>query len=328
MKKLRVGLVGLGMMGRNHARVLSSLPEVEFVGSYDPVRQTASANHNKPIFSNLGELLDRKIDYAVVAAPTNSHLEIAEVLAGNGVHALIEKPLAHDAQSALKIAKNFASKGLIGAVGHIERFNPAVREARNRLELLGSLYQISTRRQGPFPGRISDVGVVKDLATHDIDITSWITGQIYKSISATALYKSGRPNEDLIASVCTLSDDAISNHLVNWLSPMKERKIILTGEKGSFEIDTLSADLTYYQNGTANNEWQEIARFRGVAEGDVTRIALEKREPLLVEHENFRDAVLGKSNDIVSLMEGVKTLEVAEAMLRSANNNGELQVVS
>jgi predicted dehydrogenase len=327
MTQIRAGLIGLGMMGRHHARVLSQLDGVDFVGTFDPMIQANSVNQNKPLYRNLQELLAVGINYAVIAVPTNTHLEVALELAENGIHALIEKPLAHDSKSALEIARAFDSKGLIGAVGHIERFNPAIREARKRLELIGPLYQVATRRQGPFPGRISDVGVVKDLATHDIDITSWITGQEYVTVSTSSLFKSGRLNEDLIASVCTLSEGAISNHLVNWLSPMKERKVILTGEKGAFEIDTLSADLTFYENGTTKNEWQEIARFRGVTEGDITRISLNKREPLLIEHEHFRDAILGKTNEIVSLFEGFKTLEVVEAMLRSAENKGAMQVV-
>jgi UDP-N-acetylglucosamine 3-dehydrogenase len=323
---LRVGVVGFGVMGRNHARVLSTLNGVNLVGVYDP-KACEHGNQVNRHFENLEDLINQDLDYAVVATPTNSHSEVALMLAENGIHTLIEKPLADNSSSAMDIVETFRRKGLIAAVGHIERFNPAVREARNRLDLLGPLHQVATRRQGPFPGRISDVGVIKDLATHDIDVTSWITEQDYKSISAISIHKSAGSNEDLMASVCTLSEGTITNHLVNWLSPMKERKMILTGENGSFEIDTLSADLTYYQNGTTKNEWQEIARFRGVTEGDVTRIALEKREPLLIEHENFRDAILGKSSEIVSLMEGFKTLRVAEGMLESTRLNGEVQVL-
>ncbi len=327
MTVLRAGLIGLGMMGKNHARVLSSLKDVDFVGIYDPFYKDISKSQNRLLHKSLDELLEKQIDYAVVAVPTKFHLEIALTLAENGIHALIEKPVAHDSKSAREIEKAFHSKGLIGAVGHIERFNPAIREARKRLDLIGTLYQVSTRRQGPFPSRILDVGVVKDLATHDIDITCWLTGQDYSSVSALALFKSGRPSEDLISSTCTLTTGAISNHLVNWLSPIKERKVILTGERGSFEIDTLSVDLTFYKNGIFKNEWQDMARFRGVSEGDITRFAISRREPLLIEHEHFRDSLLGKTSEIVELKEGTRVLEVAEAMLLSAENMGEVQVV-
>jgi predicted dehydrogenase len=105
---------------------------------------------------------------------------------------------------------------------------------------------------------------------------------------------------------------------VNWLSPMKERLTVVTGERGAFVADTLSVDLTFYANGTITTEWDSVANFRGVSEGDVTRFALAKREPLRVEHEAFRDAVLGVRDDIVTLEEGLSTLVVAEGVILSA----------
>ena len=134
------------------------------------------------------------------------------------------------------MAEAFAAERLVGAVGHIERYNPALQSARRRLEQgdLGAVYQIITRRQGPFPGRIADVGVVKDLATHDIDLTAWVVQQPYTSVSARTAYRSGREHEDLVAVVGALRDGTITNHLVNWLSPLKERVTIITGERGTF----------------------------------------------------------------------------------------------
>ena len=110
----------------------------------------------------------------------------------------------------------------------------------------------------------------------------------------------------------------MTNHLVNWLSPLKERVTIITGERGTFVADTLSADLTFYLNGSVPTTWTDIARFRGVSEGDVVRYAIPKPEPLQVEHENFRDAVLGKEANIVTMEQGLTTVYVAEAMIESA----------
>jgi len=225
-----------------------------------------------------------------------------------------------------ELTKAFSDAGLVGAVGHIERYNPSLQEARRRLEQIGSLYQVVTRRQGPFPARIADVGVVKDLATHDIDLTSWITNQPYASVSARTALRTGRVHEDLVAVVGTLKDGTITNHLVNWLSPLKERVTILTGEKGAFVADTLTADLTFYANGTVTSGWDEIAQFRGVSEGDVIRYAIAKHEPLRMEHEHFRDAVLGKPSDIVTMEQGLATVVVAEAIIESANTNSTIMI--
>src|SRR5690606_2157533 len=233
---------------------------------------------------------------AVVACPTSLHEEIGLALASAGVHALIEKPLAHSVEGAVRLEQAFADAGLIGGVGHIERYNPALQALRARLEAgeLGRIHQIVTRRQGPFPHRIADVGVVKDLATHDIDLTAWVTGREYRDISARTVTRSGRPHEDMVAAVGTLDDDIMVNHLVNWLSPMKERCTVITGERGAFTADTLTADLSFAGHGELSLDWEALRSFRGVSEGDFIRFAIPKREPLLVEHETFRDAVLGR----------------------------------
>ena len=323
-KNLRAGLVGLGAMGRHHARVLSSLPGVDFVGVSDPAGDLNGVAQGRPTVPTVAELISLGIDYAMVAVPTIYHLEIGSELAAAGIHAMVEKPLSHDVLTSKALAKAFLDAGLIGAVGHIERYNPALQEARRRLEQLGSLYQVVTRRQGPFPSRIADVGVVKDLATHDIDLTSWITNQRYASVSARTALRTGREHEDLVVVVGTLEDGTITNHLVNWLSPLKERVTILTGEKGAFVADTLTADLTFYANGTVTSQWDEIAQFRGVSEGDVIRYAISKHEPLRMEHENFRDAVLGKPADIVTMEQGLATVVVAEAIIESSRLNSTI----
>ncbi|WP_084412377.1 Gfo/Idh/MocA family protein [Arsenicicoccus bolidensis] len=318
--RLRAGLVGLGMMGRHHARVLGSLDGVDLVAVADESGDPHGVAGGRYLVSSVDELLEYDLDYCVVAVPTVYHEPVGLQLAEAGVHALIEKPLAHDVPSAERLARTFDDKGLIGAVGHIERYNPALQEARRRIAAgeLGRVFQVATRRQGPFPGRIADVGVVKDLATHDIDLTAWVTQQEFVSISARTAFRSGREYEDLVAAVGTLADGTVTSHLVNWLSPLKERTTVITGEKGAFICDTLTADLTFHANGTTATTWDEVARFRGVSEGDMIRYAIAKPEPLRTEHENFRDAVLGKEADIVTMRQGLATVRVAEAMIAGA----------
>ncbi len=327
---LRAGLIGLGMMGRHHARVLASLDGVELVAVADPGGDVHGVAGGRPVLSSVEELIGAGIDYCMVAVPTAYHEEVGTALAGAGVHAMVEKPLAVDVASAKRLAEAFELAGLVGAVGHIERYNPSLQEARARLAAgdLGQVYQVATRRQGPFPARIADVGVVKDLATHDIDLTAWVTGQSYVSVAAQVAYRSGREHEDLVSATAILSEGTIANHLVNWLSPMKERVTIITGERGTFVADTLTADLTFYANGTVSTSWDDIAQFRGVSEGDVVRYAISKPEPLRVEHESFRDAVLGHETDIVTMAQGVATVAVAEAMLASAAGQSRVEVAS
>jgi predicted dehydrogenase len=320
MAALRAGLIGLGMMGRHHARVLSSLDGVELVGLADPGGDPHGVAGAREVHPDVESLIALGLDYCVVAVPTRYHEPIGLALAEAGVHALIEKPLAQDTPAAERLVEAFEAKRLVGAVGHIERYNPALQSLRQRLEggELGAVYQVATRRQGPFPARIADVGVVKDLATHDIDLTAWVTQQAFTSVSARTAYKSGREYEDLVAAVGQLRDGTVTSHLVNWLSPMKERVTIVTGDRGAFVADTLTADLTFYANGQTPTSWPDLAQFRGVSEGDMIRYAIAKPEPLRVEHEQFRDAVLGRPADIVTLRQGMTTVAVAEAVIESA----------
>ena len=320
MARLRAGLIGLGMMGRHHARVLRSLEGVELVAVADPGGDHYGAADNMEVLPDVESLIAVEIDYCIVAVPTAFHDEVGLTLAAAGIHTMIEKPLAKDVAGARKLADAFEQAGLVAAVGHIERYNPSLQSLRTRLEAgeLGEVYQIITRRQGPFPSRIADVGVVKDLATHDIDLTAWVAQQPYKSVAAQTAHKSGREYEDLVAVTGLLADGTVTSHLVNWLSPMKERVTVVTGDRGTFVADTLNADLTFHANGIVPTEWDDIARFRGVTEGDMIRYAIPKPEPLRTEHEAFRDAVLGKETDIVTMHQGLATVAVAEAVIESA----------
>jgi len=320
MAALRAGLLGVGMMGRHHARVLREVEGVELVAIADPGGDPHGVAGELQILPDIEALIAAGIDLAVVAVPTQFHEDAALKLAAAGVHTLVEKPIAHSIEAGRRMTDAFAAAGLVGAVGHIERFNPALQEMRRRIEAgdLGAVFQIATRRQGTFPARIADVGVAKDLASHDVDLTAWVAQSPYSTVFAQTTFKSGREHEDMIAITGRLESGVIVNHLVNWLSPMKERLTVVTGEKGAFVADTSTGDLTFYANGTIPLEWESVSTFRGVSEGDVTRYAFAKREPLRVEHEAFRDAVLGKPSDVVTMEQGLATLAVVEGALESA----------
>ncbi|OIV36882.1 dehydrogenase [Mangrovactinospora gilvigrisea] len=313
-------------MGRNHARVVGRLDGARLAAVADPAGDVHGVlPAGVPVVGSVREMIAAGIDCAVVACPTFLHERVGLELAAAGVPALIEKPLAHEAPAARRLVDAFEAAGVVGAVGHIERCNPALRALRARLEAgeLGTVFQVVTRRQGPFPNRIADVGVVKDLATHDIDLTAWVTGQEYTWVAARAAHRSGREHEDLVAVVGELSDGTVANHLVNWLSPLKERVVIVTGDRGCLVADTLTADLTYYANGSVPTQWEALSAFRGVSEGDMVRYALQKREPLVVELEGFCEAVrTGVTEGVVTLRQGLRAVEVAEGVIAATKVSG------
>lgn len=318
---LRTGLIGLGTMGRHHARLLRSLGAFDFVAAVDPGGDRFGVLFETPVLESVDALLEHGIEVAIVAVPTAHHESIALTLADAGVHTLVEKPLADSTEAASRVAERFATSACIGAVGQVERFNPALVALRQRLreKELGQVFSITTGRVGPFPHRIEDVGVVKDLATHDIDIITWLTEASIELVSAQMAHKMGRDHEDLVTAVGKLSNGSVFRLDVNWLTPTKRRTVTVLGERGAFVADLLSADLVFYANADVPTEWDAVARLSGVSEGDMIKYAIPKPEPLQRELEAFADMVAGNAEtDIATMKEGVEILRIAEAILRSA----------
>ena len=319
-RPIRMGLIGLGSMGRHHARVIREVEGMELVAVADQYGDRHGVAQGLEVLPDVEALVGAGIEAAMVAVPTYLHEEVALALCEAGVHTMVEKPIAATAVEGQRVAEAFAGAGLLGAVGYVERCNPALLEMRRRIAegQLGEVIQITTSRQGPFPGRIADVGVVKDLATHDVDLTAWIAQSRYAVVAGQVAHRTGREHEDMVMVTGRLENDIIVGHAVNWLSPLKVRQTVATGEKGAFIANTLTGDLTFVANGDVRSQWDRSSHFRGVSEGDSIRYALARREPLRVEQENFRDALWGRPAEVVSMEEGVHTLRVVEAILESA----------
>src|SRR5699024_8259293 len=254
---IRMGLIGLGAMGRHHARVIREVEGMELVAVADAQGDKHGVARGLDVLPGVESLIAACIDAAMVAVPTYLHEQVGLALAEAGVHAMIEKPIAATVTEGQRVAEAFEAAGLVGCVGYVERCNPALLEMRHRIEAgeLGNVYQITTSRQGPFPARIADVGVVKDLATHDVDLTAWIAQSAYTTISAQVTHRSGRQHEDMVVASGRLENGIIVNHIVNWLSPLKIRETVATGEKGAFIANTLSGDLTFVANGDVRSDW-------------------------------------------------------------------------
>ncbi len=296
---------------------------MRFAGAVDPGGDRYGAVQDPAlVFASVAELLATGApDFAVVAVPTEEHVDAVRALAGAGVSVLVEKPVAATAAEAREIIDLVAAAGVHGAVGHVERFNPALLELRRRVQggQLGEVFLISTERVGPFPDRVRDVGVVKDLATHDLDLVRWLGGAPVERLAAQTQHRMGREHEDLVLITGRLESGVSFNSVVDWLSPTKVRRTRILGERGMLVADTLTADLTFYENGEISSEWGAAQAARGVSEGDMTRYALARREPLLVELETFADLLEGDAAaGVVTLQEGLEAVVSAEAVLASA----------
>jgi len=192
---------------------------------------------------------------------------------------------------------------------------------------VGEVFLIGTERCGPFPDRVRDVGVVKDLATHDLDLVAWLGKSPIDIVAAQTVHKTGREHEDLVLVTGRLAAGLAFSITVDWLTPTKIRRMRILGDRGMLVADTLTSDLVFHENGSVTSEWDSSQALRGVAEGNSTRYALQRREPLLVELEAFCDFVLGDdASPAVTLEEGLQTVRCAERVLESAAGSQTVRV--
>jgi UDP-N-acetylglucosamine 3-dehydrogenase len=320
----RVAVIGAGAMGRNHVRVFKEMPGVDLVGVADFDRETACRVADSAGCLGFGshqELLEAVHPQAVtVAVPTNAHHAVVTELLQAACHVLVEKPIAATVEEADELIELAAAARRVLAVGHIERFNPVVQELKRRLRegQLGRVFQLNARRLGPFPHRIRDVGVVVDLATHDLDIMRYLTEAEVVRAFAETKREIHTTNEDLVSGLLRFDNGIVGLLEINWLTPSKIREITVTGERGMLKADYLTQDLYFHENAEAVPAgWDQIAILRGVSEGSITRYAVGKREPLRMELEDFIAAAAGQAARFTTGLDGREALRLALAMIRS-----------
>ncbi len=322
---MKAAVIGVGAMGRHHARVYDQISETQLVGvadvSAEAGERIARLHHTTP-YTDYHALLDEaRPDVVTVAVPTEFHARVALDALEAGCHVLVEKPIAATEEQAQEmIARADALKRKL-MVGHIVRFDPAVQALKERLAAgeLGHIFQVRCRRLGPFPARIRDVGVVIDLATHDLDMIRYLTGQEAVRVYAETEQEIHSEHEDLLIGTVRLADGTLGVLDINWLTPTKVRELTVTGERGMFRVDHLMQDLYFYENAEANGErWGAISLLRGVSEGRMIRYPVSKYEPLRAELESFVRAVRDDEPAPVGGEDGLIALRLARALIRSS----------
>ncbi len=320
---LKVAVIGVGAMGRHHARVYSELPNATLVGVADADETSVAEmvrRYQCQGYADHRSLMDaQRPDAVSIAVPTVDHLGVAMDVIERGVHLLIEKPIAFDVAEGEAIISAAREAGVVLMIGHIERFNPAVIMLKRFLGQgeLGRVYQLDARRQGPFPARVKDVGVVIDLAVHDLDVMRFISGADIMRVYAETERRIHSSHEDLLTGLVRLDDNTVGTLAINWLTPTKIRELHVIGEGGMFRVDYLTQDLYYFENAsTPIGDWP-FRMLRGVSEGRMIRHVVPKREPLLAEQEAFIAAVRGQIDVPVTGQDGLRALQLAQAIVTS-----------
>ena len=330
-RPLRVGLAGLGSMGRNHLRILGGRADIRLVAVADPVDDAltaAMAGCDAQGFAEpLAMIAEAELDAVVIAAPTTAHVPLALAAIERGIAVLIEKPLAATVDEGMAVVAAARQHGVPVQVGHVERFNPAVLELGRLIEAgwLSAVYAIASRRAGPFPARIRDVGVTVDLATHDVDILSWIAGERPSRVYAETAQRIHASHEDLLFGLLHFPSGATGMLDVNWLTPVKRRQLIVVGDEGMFELDYLTQRLTFTKATDTTNP-RLIGGYAPTFEGEVAELPVVSMEPLAAELDAFVGIVRNGGRPVVDAEDGLWAVAVATSLLASASSGNAVDL--
>jgi len=332
-RELRVGLIGLGSMGRNHLRVLGLAERTTLAAVADPdpdaLAAATAATGAQGFAEPMALIAESDLDAVVIAAPTTTHLPLALAAIERGIAVLVEKPLAATPSEADAIV---AAASVPGAppvqVGHIERFNPAVLELGRLLDAgwLSTVFAIASRRAGPFPARIRDVGVTVDLATHDVDMLSWIAGERPARVSAETAQRIHASHEDLLFGLMSFPSGTVAMLDVDWLTPVKRRQLSVVGEEGMFELDYLTQRLTFARADDTTNP-RLIGGYAPTFSGDVEVLPVDNGEPLAAELHAFLGVVRNGGRPVVDAEDGRWAVVIADALLRAASERRTVELI-
>jgi len=303
---LRVGVVGVGVMGSNHARVLADMPGVELVGIADPERTQrdfVSGALGCPAYTDVHGLLAGGVDAVTIAAPTHLHRDLAMQSIDRGVHVLVEKPIASSVEEGNAIIAAAGRAGVTLMVGHVERFNPAVEAIKEAIQH-EDILSIAITRVGPFPPRMSNVGVVIDLAVHDIDLIRWFTDSEIVEVQPQ-LSSAIAEREDIALLQFRTASGVLAHINTNWITPFKARNVTIATRNKYVMGDLLTRQVT------------ECFGFQKDGSYSMRHLSVGHAEPLRAELQAFVGAVREGRRPAVTGEEGVAGLEIAIRCLQN-----------
>jgi UDP-N-acetylglucosamine 3-dehydrogenase len=324
---MRVGVIGVGSMGQNHARILSELGVLASVNDVVPeVAKVVGEKYSVVHFLSYQEMLKSDVDAVVVVTPTNTHAKVATEALRAGKHVLLEKPMSGSSILLAEITDLAKSQGLVLAGGFVERHNPVVGFAKQSLSAgeYGDIITAATRRVSSMPSRIRDVGVVMDLGVHDIDVVQYVVGA-----KARSVYMLGGKGKDMKyedhANILIEFEGGTTGFIeVNWLTPMKVRKLALTCSKNFVEVDYM--DQSALVCSSTFKPFESGNLYKVPVEFDIRRIAIKKEEPLKRELKDFLGAIESKKEPLVTGKSALETLKIAEAALESMSTGKKVDI--
>ncbi len=325
IEKKRIAVIGLGNMGKHHARNYTLVHGVELVAVCDLNRtlaDTTAAKFGCKAYYDYRQMLDLEtIDAVSIVVPTLFHKEVALYCLEKGIDILVEKPIAATVEDAQEIIAKAQENGRILQVGHVERFNPAVQKLKQVIESgkLGEVTSVIARRVGAVPVQVRDANVVIDLAVHDIDVINYIYGGFPENILGNMGKAMVEQREDY-AEIFLKYGNRSGYIQVNWITPVKIRNLTVTGSRGYAELNYITQELIVHESNYTKEVVDEygdyVVKF-GVP--DKTHIGVEVAEPLLLELDHFVSCVRDRKEPLVTGEMGLQALRVALEVMK---NNG------
>ena len=306
IREIKTGVIGVGSMGKNHARVYSEISNLVGVADLDSQQgQNVASNFGCSYFENYEDLLPL-VDAVSISVPTKFHLQVCKKVARAGVHILVEKPLAGNYNDAKALSLLEKENDLVIAVGHIERHNEIVKEAKSQIKsgVWGDLNLITARRFSPYPLRIIDVGVLFDLAIHDVDVISYLAGSTVESVYVSGGQSINSDHEDFVIMIMNFCNGIKGVCETNWLSTSRLREIDFFG-------NVIHANLNYV------DQCINLNYKASHSEKESVLIKVEKKEPLVNELEDFLDCISSNRKPLVTVIDGLNAVQIIETGLKS-----------
>ena len=325
-----IAVIGVGMMGTNHARILSKMENVNFIAISDIDEAKLNTVGNQfniaKRYKDHRELLkNEELDGVVIAVPATHHKKVVFDCIDAGVNVLLEKPISHYIKEAQEIIDKAKEKRITLLIGHVERFNPVVAKIKEFIQAgnLGDIYLVNSVRIGPYPKRFYGVqeGVLIDISVHDIDIIRYLVGEINQVYSQ--LLFSGK-QEIYAKNLFTIGKTAKGSSEFSWISPKKLRTIEIYGLKGMLRADYFNQELTFYENNDAETE--RSLEKGSISTGKVVEIPVIKQEPLRIELSHFIECIKTKRKPLVNPEDAKIALTIAIAILKSNKENMPVKI--
>lgn len=325
---MKIGVIGVGSMGQNHARVLSRM------GILAAVMDTEEGNAKEigerfdvPFYSDIDSFLELDLDGVTIATPAHTHKKVCDIAIENGLNVLIEKPISLNISEAEEMVKYAEDQGVVFSVGMIERHNPVVSSTKKFLKEgnVGDIITISSRRVSSFPTRVSDMGVIMDLAIHDIDVMRYLLEDDIVSVYSLGGVSGGNSGYEDHANIMLNFSNGVNGVVeVNWLTPHKVRTLSITCSNDYVEMDYIDQSLVVTSSELMDFDTSNL--FDIPLENNIRRFSVKRKEPLKKEMEDFVEAIKGEHEPLVRGRDALKSMYVTHAAIESLKKGKEIEL--